>query len=99
MKIKAALLATSTLFLANCTTTSSVSLSDYNKGGKKVTAKASGYNFLGLSPISLEKSSTVLDKLKSQCETSNVTGITSKTSFTGIILGGLETVEASAYCK
>ncbi|MGL1936570.1 MAG: hypothetical protein OCD01_16185 [Fibrobacterales bacterium] len=98
-KIKLLVVAASIAMFMGCTATHSVSLSAKTTAGKKVTAEVSSLNFLGLTPISMEKSSEVIDLLDQQCGGTGVSGISTKYSSTWLFLPIKETIQATAYCN
>ena len=91
-------LCTLCLLLTGCAT-QAVSLSTLDNGGEKVMAEASQFNILGLTPMTLEQATQVLDDLNDQCGGNGVTGVTTKTSSIYAIIGMVEKIEATGYCK
>ncbi len=98
-KLKLLIVAASIAMFMGCTATHAVSLSSKSTSGKKVSAEVSSLNFFGLTPISLEKSSEVLDLLNQQCDGAGVSGISTKTSSTWLLIPVKENVEATGYCN
>jgi hypothetical protein len=66
--------------------------------GKRVTAAASKFSPLWLSPLPTETSSELLDDLLGQCDGADLTGVTITTSIAFAVIGQVETMRASAYC-
>ncbi len=66
--------------------------------GKRVTAEASKFSFLWLSPLPAETTSQLLDDLLEQCEGADLTGVTIGTETGFVIVGQVEKVVASGYC-
>jgi hypothetical protein len=98
-KLKLLVAAASIAMFVGCTATNSVSLSSKTTAGKKVTAEVSSLNFLGLTPISLEKSSEVIDLLNQQCGGAGVSGISTKLSSTWLFIPVKESIQATGYCN
>jgi hypothetical protein len=66
--------------------------------GKQVTAEASKFSPLWLSPLPIETSSELLDDLLAQCGGTGLTGVTITTSIAWAVIGQVEKMNASAYC-
>ena len=66
--------------------------------GKRVTAEASKFSFLWLSPLPAETTSQLLDDLLEQCDGADLTGVTIGTETGWVIVGQVEKVVASGYC-
>lgn len=66
--------------------------------GKRVTAEASKFSPLWLSPLPTETSSELLDDLLDQCDGAGLTGVTITTSVAWAFIGQVEKIRASAYC-
>ena len=98
MKTRLTLVTLCTLLLAGCAT-QAVSLSTLDNAGEKVTAEVSQFNILGLTPMTVEQATQVLDDLNDQCGGNGVTGITTRTGSIYAIIGMIEKIEATGYCK
>jgi hypothetical protein len=80
--------------------TNSVTLSTLPEpAGRRVTAEVSKFSPLWLSPLSLEKAAELLTDLNDQCGGTGVTGITTRTSITWVVIGQIEKVEVVGYCR
>lgn len=66
--------------------------------GRRVTAEATKFSPLWLSPLPTETSSELLDDLLDQCEGAGLTGVTITTSVAWAFIGQVEKIRASAYC-
>jgi hypothetical protein len=66
--------------------------------GKRVTAEASKFSFLWLSPLPAETTGQLLDDLLEQCEGADLTGVTIGTENGWVIIGEVVKVVASGYC-
>ena len=97
MKAVRALAALTAVLVAGCATTA-VSLSVLQHPGREVRAEVSKFSILWLSPITLERARELLDDLNEQCVGTGVTGVTTKTSSTWVLIGQIEKVEVSGYC-
>ena len=86
------------LLMTGCAT-QAVTLSTFDNSGEKVTAEASQFNILGLTPMTVEQATQVLDDLNEQCGGNGVTGVTTRTGSIYAIIGIIEKVEATGYCK
>jgi hypothetical protein len=69
-----------------------------NQPGKRVTAEASKFSFLWLSPLPVETTSQLLDDLLEQCEGADLTGVTIGTEIGFVIVGQVEKIMVSGYC-
>ena len=98
MKALRTLVILSPLLLAGCAT-QAVSLSTLDNAGTSVTAEISKFNILGLTPMPIEIAAELLDDLNEQCGGAGVTGLTTRTSTIYAIIGLIEKVEATGYCK
>jgi len=85
------------VLLAGCATTA-VSVSVLQNPGREVSAHASHFSVLWLSPISIERAHELLEELDEKCDGRGVTGITTKTSSTWVLVGQIERVEVTGYC-
>lgn len=86
------------LLLAGCAT-QAISLSTMDNAGTQVTAEVSQFNILGLTPLSIEQATALLDDLNDQCGGAGVTGVTTKTGSIYAVIGIIEKIEATGYCK
>ena len=87
------------LLLSGCAI-SSVSLSTLDPNpGRRVTAEVSKFNILGLTSLTQERLEQLLNDLNDQCAGAGVTGVTTRTSTTFAIIGSIERVEATGYCR
>jgi hypothetical protein len=66
--------------------------------GKRVTAEATKFNPLWLSPLSTETSSLLIDDLLEQCGGADLTGVTIGTQTAWVIIGQREKIVATGYC-
>jgi hypothetical protein len=66
--------------------------------GKRVTAEASKFNVLWLSPLPMETSSLLIDDLVEQCGGGDVTGVTIGTQIAWVVIGNSEKMVATGYC-
>jgi len=97
MKTRALLPVLALLLLTGCAT-QSVSLSQIEPSGERVTADVSRFNLLGLMPLSLEQTTALVDELREKCGGRAVTGITTRTSNVYWIIGTNDKVEVVGYC-
>ncbi len=86
------------LVVASACVTASVSYSDVAPGTQPVSAKSSKFNFLGLTPTSMEKLTALRDSLNEQCGGRGVTGMVAKTSTIYAIVGVVEKTEVTGFC-
>jgi hypothetical protein len=86
------------LLAATACATASVSYSDVTPGTQSVSAKATKFNILGLTPTPMERLSELRDELKQQCGSRGVTGIVSRSSTIYAIIGVVEKTEVTGYC-
>ena len=86
------------LLLAGCMT-QAVTLSTLDEPGEKVSTEVSQFNVLGFSPLTIEMTEELLDNLNEQCGGAGVTGLTTRTSQTFAVIGQIEKIEATGYCK
>jgi len=96
--LKLLIVATVALVMIGCSATQGVSVSSTAKTGKKVTAEASALNFLGFTPLSVEKSEAAVAELQSQCGGAGVTGITSHYTTTWLFIPIKEQIQVTGYC-
>ena len=66
--------------------------------GRRVTAEASKFSFLWLSPLPMETSSRLLDDLLNQCEGADLTGVTVGSQSGWVVVGAVEKIIVSGYC-
>jgi hypothetical protein len=66
--------------------------------GKRVTAEASKFSFLFLSPLPMETASNLLDSLLQQCDGADLTGVTIGSQRAWVVIGEVSKVMVSAYC-
>jgi hypothetical protein len=66
--------------------------------GRLVTAEASTFSFLWLSPLPVETASQLVDKLVQQCGGADLTGVTVATQTAWVFIGQQEKMIASGYC-
>ena len=66
--------------------------------GRLVTAEASKFSPLWLSPLPTETSGELLDDLLAQCDGAGLTGVTITTSVAWAFIGQVEKIRATAYC-
>ena len=66
--------------------------------GKRVTAEASKFSFLWLSPLPMETASELLDDLLEQCEGADLTGVTIGSQRAWVIIGETAKIIVSGYC-
>jgi hypothetical protein len=78
--------------------TQSVSYSEVAPGTRPVFAESSHFNFLGLTPTSMERLTELRDALRTQCGGGPVTGVVTKTSTIYAIVGVVEKTEVMGYC-
>jgi len=86
------------LLAASACATASVSYSNVAPGTQAVTAEASKFNFLGLTPTPIETIYSLRDSLRQQCGGREVTGIVSRSSTIYAIVGFVEKTEVAGYC-
>jgi hypothetical protein len=91
----AALLAVVTL--AGCATYP-VTTTVVAQPGKRVTAQASKFSFLWLSPLPMETAGNLLDDLVRQCEGADLTGVTIGTERAWVVVGETMKIIVSGYC-
>lgn len=78
--------------------TASVSYSDVAPGTQSVSAEASKFNFLGLTPTPIETLYALRDDLRQQCGGRSVTGVVARSSTVYAIIGFIEKTQVSGYC-
>ena len=66
--------------------------------GRRVTAEASKFNVLWLSPLPVETASLLIDDLLQQCDGADLTGATIGTEVGWVIIGNQEKIVATGYC-
>jgi hypothetical protein len=66
--------------------------------GRQVTAEASKFSFLWLSPLPVETTSALLDDILEQCEGADLTGVTIGTERAWVIVGETMKIIVSGYC-
>ena len=66
--------------------------------GKRVSAEASKFSFLWLSPLPKETTSELLDDLLEQCEGADLTGVTVGMERAWVIVGENMRIMVSGYC-
>ena len=66
--------------------------------GKRVTAEASKFSFLWLSPLPMETASELLDDLLEQCDGADLTGVTIGTERAWVVIGETAKIIVSGYC-
>ena len=66
--------------------------------GRRVTAEASTFSALWLSPLPAETASDLLDDLLEQCEGADLTGVTLVTETGFAVVGQTEKIVVSGYC-
>jgi len=66
--------------------------------GRRVTAEASKFNVLWLTPLPPETASELIDNLLAQCDGTGLTGVTIAIQRGWAIIGEVSTISASAYC-
>ena len=66
--------------------------------GERVTAEASKFNPLWLSPLPPETSSLLIDELLEQCGGADLTGVTIGTQTAWVVIGQQEKIVATGYC-
>jgi len=66
--------------------------------GKRVTAQASKFSFLWLSPLPMETAGDLLDDLVRQCEGADLTGVTIGTERAWVVVGETMKIIVSGYC-
>ena len=66
--------------------------------GKRVTAEATKFNPLWLSPLATETSSLLIDELLKQCGGADLTGVTIGTQTAWVVIGQREKIVATGYC-
>ena len=66
--------------------------------GQRVTAEASKFNFLWLSPLPAETQARLIDDLLEQCGGADLTGVTIGTEIGWVIIGNQEKIVAAGYC-
>ncbi len=75
-----------------------VSTTVVTEPGRRVTAEASKFSFLWLTPLPTETASRLLDDLVQQCDRGGLTGVTIGTSTGWAIIGQTEKIIVSGYC-
>ena len=65
---------------------------------RRVSADASKFSFLWLSPLPLETASQLLDELVEQCDGADVTGVTTAINVGFAVIGQQERMFVSGYC-
>ena len=86
------------LTVAACST-SSISVSEIEPPGEAVSAEASSFNVLGFNPMPIETLSELRDELNAQCGGRGVTGVVALASTVFAIIGVVEKIEVSGYCR
>jgi len=66
--------------------------------GKRVTAEASKFSFLWLSPLPTETTGELLDDLLDQCDGADLTGVTVGTERAWVVVGERMKIVVSGYC-
>jgi len=66
--------------------------------GRRVTAEASTFSFLWLSPLPVETASLLLDDLLEQCNGADLTGVTVGTETGFAVVGQTEKIVVTGYC-
>ena len=66
--------------------------------GRRVTAEASTFSALWLSPLPAETASDLLDDLLQQCDGADLTGVTVVTETGWAFIGQTEKIVVSGYC-
>lgn len=66
--------------------------------GKRVTAQASTFSVLWLSPLPMETAGRLLDDLLQQCDGADLTGVTIGSSTGWAVIGQVEKMIVSGYC-
>jgi hypothetical protein len=66
--------------------------------GKRVTAEASKFSFLWLSPLPAETAGELLDDLVEQCDGGDLTGVTVATERAWVVVGETMKIIVSGYC-
>jgi len=66
--------------------------------GKRVTAEASKFSFLWLSPLPMETTGELLDDLVEECDGADLTGVTIGTKRAFVIVGETVKIIVSGYC-
>ena len=66
--------------------------------GKRVTAEASKFSFLWLSPLPMETAGELLDDLVEQCDGADLTGVTIGTERAWVVVGETMKIIVSGYC-
>lgn len=98
--LKSMAVVSTVLFFAACSATLPSSAGEIEKhSGKKVFATVSTMNFLGFSPITIEKSSEAIDELAQQCDSGEVTGVSSLVKQTWLVVIMKEEFSVAGYCK
>ena len=78
--------------------TASVSYSDVAPGSTPVSAESSKFNFLGLTPTSMDQLAELRDELAAQCGDRGVTGVVARSSTVYALIGVIEKTELIGYC-
>ena len=66
--------------------------------GRRVTAEASKFSFLWLSPLPVETAGQLLDDLVEQCDGADLTGVTIGTERAWVVVGETMKISVSGYC-
>jgi hypothetical protein len=66
--------------------------------GRRVTAEATKFNVLWVSPSPTETASLLIEDLLAQCDGADLTGVTLSTQVGWVIIGQQEKTMASGYC-
>ena len=66
--------------------------------GRRVTAEASKFSFLWLSPLPMETAGELLDDLLEQCNGADLTGVTIGTERAWVVVGETMKIIVSGYC-
>jgi hypothetical protein len=96
-KLKRALALAVLLATAGCVTYP-VAATVITEPGRRVTAEASKFSFLFLSPLPSSTGGELLNELVEQCGGGSVTGITTGMSVAFAVIGQVEKMTVSGYC-
>ncbi|MGD8727065.1 MAG: hypothetical protein PVH40_05435 [Gemmatimonadales bacterium] len=66
--------------------------------GRRVSAEASKFSFLWLSPLPVETTSRLLDDIIEQCAGADLTGVTVGTERAWVVVGETMKISVSGYC-
>jgi hypothetical protein len=66
--------------------------------GKRVTAEASKFSFLWMSPLPVETAGELLDDLVRQCDGADLTGVTIGVERAWVVVGETMKIVVSGYC-